>query len=378
MGTVHVITDTGGDITFRPSTLNFFQCLVGNGLGGLFHLVTVEPSLTFLCHANEINGEFKSIATTLTQNGEVATLEIIASHRPAILPHQRTDGKRRTTTELKVCLPVERHHFDTLIDDIASEVSGTTSSLFSCNHHLAATVQHVTAYVVKIRTFDALGTAYHNIIGRVDAVAAGAVGTEQVIPAVAIHQIRSLTIDGNIFFLVTFDTEPCLGIKLNQTDGAEIGAIAHPQTTCRGIEQQPRINGILILHTVRVAHLHGLAPLEIGRFGIEGLVPHRENTACMAATEAPARGTIDAEITVADLQHIGGCTATRTVSAAMPGPTIFGYKATAASTEGVILAVALGQRRGIVDIRFAYLCLSGCSKGQCRQNCMQSFHIIEL
>ena len=80
----------------------------------------------------------------------------------------------------------------------------------------------------------------------------------------------------------------------------------------------------------------------------------------MTATETTARGTIDAEVTVANLQHIGGSTATGTISATMPAPAVVRNQATAASAEGVILAVALGQCRGVVDIRFACLRHDGC------------------
>ena len=83
----------------------------------------------------------------------------------------------------------------------------------------------------------------------------------------------------------------------------------------------------------------------------------------MTTTKTTTRGTINTEVTVADLQHVGGCTATGTVSATMPAPAVFRDQATATSAEGVILTITLGKGRGIMDIWFSYLCLSGCSKG---------------
>ena len=90
----------------------------------------------------------------------------------------------------------------------------------------------------------------------------------------------------------------------------------------------------------------------------------------MTATKTTTCSTIDTEITVADLQDIGSSTATGTICATEPAPTISRDQTATACTEGVILAITLGKGRGVVDIGFAYLCLSGCSKGQRRQNCM--------
>ena len=90
----------------------------------------------------------------------------------------------------------------------------------------------------------------------------------------------------------------------------------------------------------------------------------------MTTTKSTTRGTIDAEVTVAYLQHVGGCTTTGTVSSTVPAPAIIRDQATATSAEGVILTLTLGQRRGVVDIWSANLCVCGCGNGQCRQNCM--------
>ena len=264
MGTEHIVTDTGGDVTLRPCTTDFCQCLVGDGLHGLLHLVAVEPALTLLLHTDEIDGEFQSIATTFTQDRQVATLEIVTGHGPAILPDQRTDSERGTATQFEVSLPVERHHLDALINNEASEVSGTTGALFGSNHHLTTTVIHVTTNIIYIGSLDALRTSYDNIIGGVDTVAAGTVGTEQIIPAITVHQVRGLAVDSDVLLLVTLHAETGLRVEFDKTDRAEIGAIGHPQPTCRGVQEQTWVDGILILHTIGVADLHSLAPLEVG------------------------------------------------------------------------------------------------------------------
>ena len=216
-------------------------------------------------------------------------------------------------------------------------------------------MEHITAYVVDVRTFDALGAADDDVIGGVDTVAAGAVGAEQIVPAVAIHKVGGLTVDGDVLLLVASLTEARLGIEFDEADGAEVGTVAHPQTTCGGIEQQTRVDGVLILHSVGIAHLDSLRPLEIRRLRVEGLVPHREDAAGVTTAEATTGGSVDAEVTVADLQHVGGSTATGTVSAGVPAPAVFRDQASTAGAEGVILTVALGQCRGVVDIGCANL-----------------------
>ena len=70
----------------------------------------------------------------------------------------------------------------------------------------------------------------------------------------------------------------------------------------------------------------------------------------MTTTKTTTRGTVNTEVTVADLQHVGGCTATGTVCATVPAPAVFRDQATAASAEGIILTLTLGQCRGVVNI----------------------------
>ena len=75
----------------------------------------------------------------------------------------------------------------------------------------------------------------------------------------------------------------------------------------------------------------------------------------MTAAESTTRSTVDAEVAVANLQYIGSCTATGALSAAVPAPTVFRDETSTAGAEGIVLTVALGDGRGIVDVGFAYL-----------------------
>ena len=75
----------------------------------------------------------------------------------------------------------------------------------------------------------------------------------------------------------------------------------------------------------------------------------------MTAAKATACGTIDDKIAVANLQDIRRCASARTISTAVPAPAVLRDEASAACAEGVLLAVALGDGRGVVDIRSADL-----------------------
>ena len=79
----------------------------------------------------------------------------------------------------------------------------------------------------------------------------------------------------------------------------------------------------------------------------------------MTATEATACRTIDAEITVTYLNHVGSSTASRTLGTAIPGPAVFRDNASTSRTEGIVFALALGDGRGIVDKGCANLRVCG-------------------
>ena len=96
-------------------------------------------------------------------------------------------------------------------------------------------MKHIAADIVEIRSFDATRTAYYDIICRVDAVAASAVSAEQIIPTVAIDEVRGLAVDGDILLLVAADAGSRLRVELDEADGAEIGTVTDLQTTCRGV-----------------------------------------------------------------------------------------------------------------------------------------------
>ena len=75
----------------------------------------------------------------------------------------------------------------------------------------------------------------------------------------------------------------------------------------------------------------------------------------MTTTESTTSGTIDTEITVTDLQHIGSRTTTWAIGTAVPGPTVFRDQSSATCAESIVFAVALSESRWVVDIGGTYL-----------------------
>ena len=98
----------------------------------------------------------------------------------------------------------------------------------------------------------------------------------------------------------------------------------------------------------------------------------------MTAAKATARGAIDAEVTVANLNHVGCSTAAGALGTAVPGPAVFRDETAATGAEGVVFALALGDGRGVVDEGCANLRVCGCGQCHGRKNAIYSFHIIVL
>ena len=117
-------------------------------------------------------------------------------------------------------------------------------------------MEHVAAYIIYIRTFYRTRTAYYNIIGRVNTVTAGTMSTQQIVPAILIHQGAGLTVDSDILLYVALHTLTGLRVELNEADITKVGTIGSPQATRGRIQQQTGVNGIAVFHTVRRCHLN--------------------------------------------------------------------------------------------------------------------------
>ena len=73
---------------------------------------------------------------------------------------------------------------------------------------------------------------------------------EQVIPAVVIDRVRGFAINRDVDGLAAVEAMPRLGIQFDNPDEAEVSPVRDPQAAIRGIEQEPRINGVAVLDTV--------------------------------------------------------------------------------------------------------------------------------
>ena len=173
-------------------------------------------------------------------------MKFFASHRPVVLPQQRTDSQHASSSLSEIRLIVERHLFYTIFLDIASEVSGARLQIVGSNHHLSTALQHLSAHIIHVWTGYLSRTSHHDIIGRIRTVATGAVSTQKIIPAVAINQISSFAVDGDIDGFVAFHPLTRLRVEFYQTDKSEIGTITEPESAGSRVEQQARINGITV------------------------------------------------------------------------------------------------------------------------------------
>ena len=82
--------------------------------------------------------------------------------------------------------------------------------------------------------------------------------SQQIIPAITVDQVGGFAVDTDIDSFIAFHALSGLGIKFHQTDIAEIGSIAQPQTTRSGIEQQSGVDGITVFIAIRGSHLNGV------------------------------------------------------------------------------------------------------------------------
>ena len=211
-----------------------------------------------------------------------------------------------------------RHDLDAFVDDGAAEVTGTGLAVTRIDNHLAATVEHVASHIVDVGASDAARTTHYDVVGGVDAVAAGAVGTEQVVPTVAIEEVGGFAVDGDVELLVALDTSTCGGIELNEANGAEVGAVAHPKASGGGVEEKSWVDSILIFHTVGGTDFDSFGIFEVGRLGVERCVPHGEDASVMAAAKTSACSSIDDKVTVTNLEHVGCGTSTWAYATAVP------------------------------------------------------------
>ena len=282
-------------------------------------------------------------------------MEFFASHRPVVLPQQRTDSQHTSSSLSEIRLIVERHLFYTFLLNIASEVSGARLQIIGSNHHLSTALQHLSAHIIHVWTSYLSRTSHHDIIGRIRTIATGAMSAEKIIPAIAINQIGSFTVDGDIDGFVAFYALTRLRVEFYQTDKSEISTITEPESAGSRVEQQARINRITVFIIQGRSHHHRFGIFEIRRFRVETFVPHRQDITAMTAAQSTTRSTVGYKITVAYLQYIRSRSSAGTNSTTLPGPAILRPESTFTRTKGIILSITQGNGRRIMNKRFAHL-----------------------
>ena len=263
MRAAHIVAATNGDVAFGPRLDDIGKRLVGNLLEW-FGQVDLPETLTLLRDAHEIDSQLQRIAATLRLDGHRAALEALTSDRPSVTPQQRTNAQHATTATVEVGFEMARHHLYPLVNDGASEMTGTTDTIRGGNDHAASTVQHGAPDIVDIRTFDRTRTAYDDIISGIHPIATSAVGSQEIIPAIMPDEVCSLAVDGDIFLYVVFHTLARRGVQLYQANAAEISTIGNPQASRRRVKKQAGVDGVAILHAVARSHFDGFGEMEVG------------------------------------------------------------------------------------------------------------------
>ena len=133
-------------------------------------------------------------------------------------------------------------------------------------------------------------------------------GAEQVVPSVAVDEVCGFAVDGYVEGFVACHALACLGVELYEAYVAEICAVADPEAACGGVEEQAWVDGIVVFQSVGCCHLDGFGIFELRRLGVERLVPHGQDASVVSAAEASACGSVDDEVAVAYLEHVGCCT----------------------------------------------------------------------
>ena len=234
-------------------------------------------------------------------------------------------------------------------------MAGTELAVSTVNHHLAATCNHITTDIVNIRTCYIARASYHNIVGRIHAIAAGSVSSEKIVPAVTVGNGGSFAVNGNIDRLVSFDTCSGRRIKLHHPDKPEICSVGTPQTPCHRIHEKAGINSIAVFIHLGRSYLDRLCKLEVRRRWIKSLVPHREDSSGMTATQSSACRAISHEIFITYFQSIRSSSPTGTLRTRIPVPAILGYESAATGSECIILSFTFHNGRRVVDPRFSLL-----------------------
>ena len=190
MRTEHIRSKSYRYFALRPAALHIRKLLRLN----TNHRLVATPSKSphAACHTDRLHRQLKGSASALGYHAINSVFKYLAGYRPAVPPQKRTDGKGAASAQIKVRLKVERHLLHAFFNNESAEMAGAHATLFARKNKLAATLNHVAAYIVIIRSGRALGAADDNIVCRIGSVTAGSVSSQKIIPSVVICHLGRL------------------------------------------------------------------------------------------------------------------------------------------------------------------------------------------
>ena len=245
-----------------------------------------------------------------------------------------------------------------------SEVTRPDVTSARAGKQFAAAFEHVDAHVVEIGAGHLARAAHADVVGGIGALAAGAVGDQQVVPAVVIDRNGGFGVDRDVHRrAVRVTALSGLGIQLDQPDVTEVGPIREPQPPVGG-EQHARINGIAVFDAIGPDDRPAIFPVVVRRGRIERFADEQPDRRLRLRAR---RGVVEKEF-IADVddvrrpgvvsaagEHRGSGLAIgqrgHQRARATPGPAVIGSqdRKAVAGAESVVAARVRDDRRGIVD-----------------------------
>ena len=254
MGPGHVVAQAHGNIGLGPIAHYIFKFLVFKH----YHLlILIEPETEAALCAHKVYGKLKGIAAAAGEDLVIAVPEGLAGLGPAVFPQKGTDGKDAVAAAVHVGLEVEGHLLYALGLYVSAKVAGANQTLLCSYHHFAAAAEHVAPDVVQEGPRNAAGAAHNDVVGGVYAVAAGAVGAEKVVPAVAVHHGGGFAVYCYVDGLVAGKTPAGGRVKLDHPYVAEIRSVCAEETAL-GSHEEAYVYGVAVFIGLGMSHFYWL------------------------------------------------------------------------------------------------------------------------
>ena len=200
-------------------------------------------------------------------------------------------------------------------------MAGSCHPVACRKNHLSAAFHHIAAHVVQVRSARIAGASHYDIVGGIDAVAAGSVRCKEVVPAVAVHKGRCLAVDGDVSSDVACLASTRSGVEFAYADCAEICSVRAPQSSVRA-HKESRVDGPAVLVGLCPGYELRLGIAEVGRLRIQGLGPHSDDVSAGLSGCSGEVGAVRNQIAVANLDYVRGYAAACADAASGPGVSV--------------------------------------------------------